>query len=82
MTLPPPNLRLIRKTYLHDGAYAGFDGYQVWLWAERDGMTHAVALDPYTADALVRYLPEAFHQPLTDEEQQQLRANAKPETSA
>jgi hypothetical protein len=33
-------------THLGDGAYAVFDGYYIWVKAERDGITHAVALEP------------------------------------
>ncbi len=32
-------------TYLGDGLYAAFDGYQFWLWADRGGRRHSVALE-------------------------------------
>lgn len=36
-------------TYLGDGLYASFDGYQIRLYAERgDGTTHEVFLDDST----------------------------------
>jgi len=35
-------------TYLGDGLYASFDGYQIRLWAERHGGTHEVFLDDRT----------------------------------
>jgi hypothetical protein len=55
------------KRYLGDGVYAGVDGvwagsdgvgFQLWLWAERDGMEHAVALDDTTLAALDRYVKD------------------------
>jgi hypothetical protein len=54
------------KRYLGDGVYAGVDavwggsgvGFQLWLWAERYGMEHAVALDDTTLAALDRYVKD------------------------
>jgi len=42
------------KTYLGDGAYASFDGYNVWLTTE-DGArtTNAVALEPKVLENLL-----------------------------
>lgn len=40
------------KTYLGDGVYASFDGYQIWLHAERDHDSHDIALEPETLQAL------------------------------
>jgi hypothetical protein len=40
---------------LGDGVTASFDGYHIWLTAERDGMTHAIALEPAVFDALHCY---------------------------
>lgn len=37
-----------RETYLGDGLYASFDGYQITLRAPRGGGDHWVALDPLT----------------------------------
>jgi hypothetical protein len=34
------------RAYLGDGVYASFDGYQVWLTAERDDQTHEIAIEP------------------------------------
>lgn len=34
-----------RGDYLGDGVYASFDGYQVWVKAQRDSIEHAVALE-------------------------------------
>ena len=41
--------------HLGDGLYASFDGYQIWLRAERDGRWHEVAIDQHVYEALVRY---------------------------
>ena len=41
--------------YLGDGVYASFDGYQIWLKADRDERQHAIALDAETFDALMKY---------------------------
>lgn len=43
------------ETYLGDGVYASFDGYQIWLRAERDGNMHRIALEDQTMNALTRY---------------------------
>jgi hypothetical protein len=43
-------------TYLGDGVYASFDGYQIWLETERgDGAWHRIALEPPVMTALVAY---------------------------
>ena len=44
------------QDYLGDGLYVSYDGFNFWLRAERDGMTHEVALDPYVVQALLEYL--------------------------
>ena len=41
------------ETYLGDGLYASFEGYQIVLRAPREGGDHWVALEP---DAFVRLL--------------------------
>ena len=41
-------------THLGDGAYAGHDGYQLWLGANHHE-NMSVALDPGAFAALVRY---------------------------
>lgn len=43
------------ETYIGDGVYASFDGYQIWLRAERDGSNHRIALDPDVYHRLVDY---------------------------
>ena len=57
------------KTYLGDGLYADYDGYQIVLTAENGlGVTNTVYLEPDVYTALVRY-----HEGLVDA---QLRAQA------
>jgi len=43
-------------TYLGDGVYATFDGYQVWVWTS-NGIRESerIALEPEVLDALNRY---------------------------
>jgi hypothetical protein len=43
------------ESYLGDGLYATFDGWQLVLRAPRDGGDHWVALEPETFSALVRF---------------------------
>jgi hypothetical protein len=42
-------------TYLGDGVYASFDGYQIWLKTERENGWHEIALEPPVVSALVAY---------------------------
>ena len=44
------------ETYLGDGLYASFDGWQIVLRAPRENGDHFVGLEPPVYDALV-----AFH---------------------
>lgn len=39
------------KTYLGDGVYASFDGYQVWIWTSNG----RIALEPETLQSLVEF---------------------------
>jgi hypothetical protein len=48
-------LEIGERVYLGDGAYAWFDGFQIWVEAERDGMLHQVALEPYVWQQLVAF---------------------------
>ena len=45
-----------RKTYLGDGVYAEFDGFQVWIWTS-DGLRESprIALDPDVIEALGKF---------------------------
>jgi hypothetical protein len=51
--MPRPN-----ETYLGDGLYASFDGYQVWLRAPREHDDHEIALEPSVLDAFDKYIRE------------------------
>lgn len=43
-------------TYLGDGVYASFDGYQVWLRTPRESGWHEIALEPPVLAALEEYV--------------------------
>ncbi len=43
-------------TYLGDGLYASFDGYQIRLYAPRSDGTHEVFLEPATLAAFERFV--------------------------
>jgi hypothetical protein len=43
------------QEYLGDGVYAWWDGYQVWVQAERDGIRHEIALEPEVLLSLAKY---------------------------
>jgi|HubBroStandDraft_6_1064221.scaffolds.fasta_scaffold596617_1 hypothetical protein len=43
------------KRYLGDGVYAGFDGYLMWLWTDRFGSEHEIAIDANTYFQLHSY---------------------------
>jgi hypothetical protein len=45
-----------RETYLGDGLYARFDGYQFWLRAPRSEGNHEVALEPPVLDAFLAFV--------------------------
>ncbi len=42
-------------TYLGDGVYASFDGYQIWLTVDRHDSAPLVALEAPVVLALMRY---------------------------
>jgi hypothetical protein len=44
-----------KETYLGDGVYASFDGYQIWL-AVNHHANNVVALDPAVFDRLCEYV--------------------------
>ena len=46
----------LKKTYLGGGLYADFDGLQLRLWAEHNGKTHEVYLEPDVYDSLVQWM--------------------------
>lgn len=43
------------QSYLGDGVYASFDGIQVWVRADRDGMCHEIAIEGATYARLTEY---------------------------
>lgn len=48
----------VNETYLGDGLYASFDGWQITLRAPRSEGDHYVALEPDVFQALLRYAEE------------------------
>jgi len=52
---------LRKETYLGDGLYASYDGWQIVLRAPREGGDHFVALEPEVWSALL-----AFHRGLIE----------------
>lgn len=45
-------------TYLGDGLYASFDGFQIRLYTERGNGVHEVFLDDNTLEAFERFVAE------------------------
>jgi hypothetical protein len=45
-----------RETYLGDGLYASFDGYQIRLRTSREGGDHEVYLDATVLRAFLQFL--------------------------
>lgn len=52
-----------QEKYIGDGVYAKFDGYQIWLGAERDGINHNIALEPDVFSNLVAYAESIYGEP-------------------
>ena len=48
--------RLAEETYLGDGLYCSWDGWQIKLRAPREGGDHVVYLEPSVQIALVEFL--------------------------
>ena len=48
------------KEYLGDGVYASFDGYQIELKAEGDGVTNVIYLEPLVMSALMSFAEKAY----------------------
>lgn len=49
------------ETYLGDGLYASFDGYQFVLRAPREGGDHFVALEPTVLAGFQRFVAHVEH---------------------
>lgn len=43
-------------TYLGDGVYASFDGYQIWLDTRAQEPVNRIALEPAAYSALLKYV--------------------------
>lgn len=43
------------ETYIGDGVYASFDGYQIWLRTPREQGDHEIALDPRTLQNFLHF---------------------------
>jgi hypothetical protein len=46
------------ETYLGDGVYASFDGYQIWLDTRAQHPVNRIALEPAVWDRLKDYVTE------------------------
>lgn len=57
---------MAEETYLGDGLYASFDGFQICLRAPRTGGDHVVYLEPEIYANLVEYARKVW-QPATTE---------------
>lgn len=57
-----------RETYLGDGLYASFDGWQIQLRAPRMDGDHVVYLEPPIWKALMRYVANLSEQPKDSDE--------------
>jgi hypothetical protein len=45
------------QTYLGDGVYASFDGFQIWLrTSDGKSYTNEVALEPYVVETFIAYI--------------------------
>lgn len=49
---------MTEETFLGDGLYASYDGFQLTLRAPRNGIDHYVCLESVTMLALVEYLAQ------------------------
>ena len=61
-----------KETYLGDGLYASFDGYQFKLRAPRSDGDHEVYLEPPVYAEFARFAQQTLHKhstPMADEQQ-------------
>ena len=68
-------LRLMLKRYIGDGVYAGFDGYQIWIWTSNGVEESApIALEGPTLLSLTKYASDLheFIKDKTSIDQEQL----------
>jgi hypothetical protein len=45
-----------KETYIGDGVYVRFDGWQIWLRAPREDGDHEIALEPEAYRTLQRWI--------------------------
>lgn len=55
-----PSFQGNKETYLGDGLYASFDGYQIILRAPRPDGDHWIGMEPYVLQAFVDYRRSLF----------------------
>lgn len=48
----------IHKTYIGDGAYAEFDGFNLKLWTPRQDGEHYIYLDPQVWQTLLDFMDQ------------------------
>jgi len=48
------------ESYLGDGVYASFDGYQIWLDTRAQHPVNRIALEPNVYDAFRRFAEKSF----------------------
>ena len=48
------------STYIGDGVYASFDGYQIWL-ASNNHENKVIALEPSVLDNLIKYANKVYN---------------------
>jgi len=49
-----------KETYLGDGCYASFDGFQICLRAPRENGDHLIYLEPIVITALQEYINQVY----------------------
>ena len=49
------------ETYLGDGVYASFDGYQIWLDTRAQDPVNRIALEPNVYYALISFVENLKH---------------------
>ena len=56
-----------KKEYLGDGVYAGFDGYQVWIWtSDGEADSQMIALEPEVLLQLIQFNKRCRQEPHED----------------
>jgi hypothetical protein len=57
---------LMPTTYLGDGLYGEFDGYQFRLWTDRYGVVHEVFLDARVTSAFIDFVRQVAKKKITE----------------